>query len=272
MERAVQRNDLRCLEIPEMLDAPGAGPRQLQRRLDCLAAAVAEEDTREADMRRETRRQRPLVRVVVEVGAMEENAFLGGRLAQRGDDPRVRVTERVDRDPAEHVEVHAATVVVQSAAIAADDAQRCLRVGRKQVARLEIDGAVHGDGGAHPARRAHGSSSVATTRVPPKAPSAPGKWGAIRISSTRASSAWRQARSFGIIPSRARPFSIKSWRPSTVRTGMAEPVSSRTPSTSVISRSRPARSPPATDASIRLALTLSQPCSRAHARPATTGS
>ena len=118
-----------------------------------------------------------LVRVVVEVRGMQQQPVVRDRLAQRGDDLRMRVAESVHRDTAEHVEVLPSGVVVQPAARAPDDPQRRPRVGGEEVPRLELEGAVHRRGDSRPVHRSPPRACAtrsATTRVPPPAPGVPG--------------------------------------------------------------------------------------------------
>ena len=106
-------------------------PREFQRRLVGLAAAVAEERAQQAGLAHELLAEEPLRGVVVKVGDVQQCVRL---VAQRLDEARVAVAEDVHGDAAEEVPVRAAVRVDDARALAA------ARMERRAVVRAEDEG------------------------------------------------------------------------------------------------------------------------------------
>ncbi len=150
-------------------------PRQLDRGLVGLGAAVAEEDLVGERVRAEQLREARLGLAVMEVRDVEE---LGGLGADGiGDRPRC-VAEVGDREAGEEIEVLAAVGVPQAGALAADEGHGRPRVGGHQVAIGTDDDVVvahdAGERGEYSVQRTRLSTKrVAGSAEPPAGPRRP---------------------------------------------------------------------------------------------------
>jgi len=98
VERRLVDDDLGALDALVVTELA----RDLERRLVGLEARVAEERVRKTRELAQLGRQLLLERDQVVVRAVDQLADL---VVERGDQPRMGVAQRVDRDPAERIEV-----------------------------------------------------------------------------------------------------------------------------------------------------------------------
>ena len=115
----------------------------LERAFDGLGAGVAEEHAIESAGLGDALRERPLILVIVEVGAVDH---AGGLLANHLHQPRMRVPQRVHADAGNQIQVALAGGVVDIATLAASQHQRIARVVLKQILLFEIDDRGRRDG------------------------------------------------------------------------------------------------------------------------------
>ncbi|MEZ4394554.1 MAG: hypothetical protein R3A48_26070 [Polyangiales bacterium] len=133
VKRRPGRDDVDALDVAA---AVVKAPRELERGLVGLGAAVAEVHPVEARAPRELRGELDLpVGVVVVRDVPEARDLLGDGLHQR----RVRVAEHAHRDARVEVEVAAAVGVPEVAALAAGHHQRRLLVVSEEVATGQVE-------------------------------------------------------------------------------------------------------------------------------------
>ena len=108
----------------------GRQPRQLQRALDGFRAAVAEKHAVHARPGGQLARQRPLVRVMVEIGDVD---YAGRLTPHDAHQARMRVTQRVDREAAQKIQILLPARIVQIAALPAREHHRRPLVGGHQI-------------------------------------------------------------------------------------------------------------------------------------------
>ena len=109
---------------------------QFQRAFNGLGAAIGEECAVQPRLAAKFLGQQPLVLVVVQVREVDDLRRL---VADDLHDARMGVSERIDTQPGEEVEVPFALDVVNVHALAPRDGNRIARVGVQQVFLLSFD-------------------------------------------------------------------------------------------------------------------------------------
>jgi hypothetical protein len=132
VERVLERDDAVAILLALHVERPA---RELEHALHRLGSGVAEERAIHAGQLAEALRELD-VRTVVEV--VGEVDHLRGLLGDGGEQPGVRVTQRVDRDATVHVEVALARDIPQLGAATVADHDRGLLVVGIQVRRAGL--------------------------------------------------------------------------------------------------------------------------------------
>ena len=109
--------------------------RQFNSALNCLGTAVGEENSVEPGQLAKAFGQRPLIFVVVQIRKMNH---AGSLLADGLHDPGVRVTERVDTQPGDKVEIPLAFEIEEVNALSAFKGNRIPIVGGKKKTLFEF--------------------------------------------------------------------------------------------------------------------------------------
>ena len=136
MERFVERDELRprlALRVP-------VAARELQARFHRFRTAVAEERALQSRQGREALGHFTLIRVVKEVGRVDERLRLIG---QRTCEAGMGMTERGDADPGQEVEIFAPVRVVEPHAVAANEGNRIAAIGLQHVQGFPGHHVVH---------------------------------------------------------------------------------------------------------------------------------
>ena len=132
MEGVFERHDL----VLVGMDVAAMCLDHLERAFGGLCAAVGEEGASQAANFSDTLRQRPLELVVEKVGGVDQQTRL---LADCSHDPRVILTQRVDPDSSDEIEVTLAIDVPHPRPVAPMKDQRIAAVILQQILLLEFD-------------------------------------------------------------------------------------------------------------------------------------
>ena len=117
VKRVIERNDFVLIGV----DGAAVGLGHFERAFHRFGARIAEKHPRKPAPLRQFFRQRPLVRVVIQVGRVDH---LGRLFAQHLQDPRVRMPQGIHANTGDRIEIAAPFRVVDVAALSAGQNQR----------------------------------------------------------------------------------------------------------------------------------------------------
>ena len=138
MERIVERDDDRLLRAANRVTG---SPHQLQRAFNRLGAAVGEKRAIQPRRVAQLLGQQSLILVVIKVGDVDD---LGRLVANHLHDAGMRMTQRVDAQPGQEIEIALALDVKDVHALAARNGQRIAGIGVQQILLFPIDNLLVG--------------------------------------------------------------------------------------------------------------------------------
>ncbi len=133
VERIIERDDDRLLRTAHRV--PGSA-HQLQRALNRLGAAVGEEGAIHPRRVAQLLGQQSLILVVIEVGDVDD---LGRLIANDLHDARMRMTQRIDAQPGEEIEIALALDAIDVYTLAPRNGQRIAGIGVQQILLFPFD-------------------------------------------------------------------------------------------------------------------------------------